>query len=119
MCHRVGIGRKQVGGDRPDLLPLLSRQRLEVGLGSRLVTFRNHVKNPGIIDIGEGGGVVMTLPGTLLVDAQVVDVRRLPPLQATCDCPIHLRGIPGEAEQVGRGIHGTAGLQDVDGKGFG
>jgi hypothetical protein len=29
-----------------------------------------------------------------------------------------LHGIPGEAEQGGRGIHGAAGLQDFNGKGF-
>jgi hypothetical protein len=120
MRHRVRIGRKHVGGDRPNFLPLLDRQRLEDGLGSRLGAFRNHVKNAGTIDISEDGDVVMPLPEALLVNAQVGDVRRFPTLQAPCDCAIHdgLHGIPGEAEQGGRGIHGAAGLQDFDGKGF-
>ncbi len=37
MRHRVGIGRKHVCGDRPNILPLLNRQRLGDGLGSRLI----------------------------------------------------------------------------------
>ena len=51
MRYRVRIGRKHVGGDRPNFLPLLDRQRLEDALGSRLGAFRNHVKNAGTIDI--------------------------------------------------------------------
>ena len=89
MCHRVGIGWKHVGSDRPNLLSLLNRQRLEDGLGSRLGTFRDHVKNAGTIEISEDGNVVMPLPEALLVDAQMWNVRRLPTLQAPCDRAIH------------------------------
>jgi len=98
--HSIGIGRKHVGGDRPNLLSLLNRQRLEDGLGSRLGAFRDHVKNTGAVEISENGDVVMPLPEALLVDAQVGNVRRLPTLQAPCDRAIHdgLHSIPGEAE---------------------
>ena len=75
MCHRVGIGWKHVGGNRPNLLSLLSRQRLEDGLSSRLGAFRDHVKNTGTVEISENGDVVMPPLEALLIDAQVGESR--------------------------------------------
>ena len=45
-CGRASRRRRPLAGDdRPNFLPLLERQRLEDGLGSRVGASRNHIKN--------------------------------------------------------------------------
>jgi len=116
--HSVGIGRKHVGGDGTHPLPLLDRQRLEDRLGGGLGSFRSHIEDSGAVDVREDGDVVLAPAEVLLVDANVLDRRGFPTLEPTSDRPVHdrLHGIPGEAEQISRGLHGSAGLQDFDGE---
>ncbi len=80
--------------------------------------FRSDIENAGAVEIGEDGDGVQSSPEALFVDADVVDGRSFPTLEAASHRPIHERldGIPGEAKQGSRCFHGAAGLQNFDGK---
>ncbi|MEI8318394.1 MAG: hypothetical protein WCH79_10660 [Planctomycetia bacterium] len=80
--------------------------------------FRSDIENAGAVEIGEDGDVVLSSPEALFVDADVVDGRSFPTLEAASHRPIHdrLDGIPAEAKHGSRRFHGAAGLQNFDGR---
>ena len=118
--HRVCVGGEHVGSYGHHLLPLLDRQRLQDRLCSGLGSLRSDVQDAGGVDIGQHGDIVVPFSKALLVDADVANGRRVTPLEAPFDGPIHdrLGRVPGKSKEGGSGFDGAARLQDFDRKGF-
>ena len=109
-----------VGSHGHNLLPLVDRQRLQHRLCGSLGSLGSDVQNAGAVDVREDGDVVVSSAEALLVNADVGNRRRFASLEAPFDGPIHnrLRRVPGEAEEGGGSLDGSARLKDFDGEGF-